>query len=321
MESQLQKKTLLQTQRDVLKNHSQANTPQALGDFGQRVDIDSAQGDGYFDFHFFDQVLLGRADCHMHQETEMFNKGGVHSYGMQMMLSGRCQFLQENGQMLAPKAPEIWLIKGNLGAHTVCLPAKERVRNILINFAPSFIESIGKQARPNSVCARLVNSKSPSLIKLPNVCAETINLAWQLYDYPSATNQMELMALQGAALSFMSHLLNSEQLTSELQPTYEHAANAQALLDKHYQQYWSIRELAKAVATNECALKREFKQLTGSTINQYQRTLRMDAAMKLLQASDGSLAHIAERIGYASKDYFVRVFKKHYGFHPKDIKI
>ncbi len=317
----LDKEKLFATQRKVLENHADELDSNFMGEYSQRVPIAPERGEGFFDFHVFDNLLLGRADCTFKNDSTFINEARHFSYGIHIMLSGELPLqLLGTEQTITPKAPEIWLSKGEFGTTQARVTANQHVRNIVIEFTPEFIEPLGREADADSLCTQLIESESPRFIRLPTPSAETIQLAWKLYDYAGATSYLELMAIQGATFSLVSHLLNSSQVAKPpVSSASASSLKAQAMLDEQFAHNWSIRTLARAVGINECDLKREFKAITGSTINYYLRTQRMRAALTMLESGENNLAHIADAVGYRSKDYFVRVFRQYYGFHPKDI--
>lgn len=317
----LDKEKLFATQRETLKAQTDSIDANFLPEYSQRIPIPPEQGTGFFDFHYFEDVLLGRADCTFKQDTHFSNNVPHYTYGIQIILSGELSLtLSGTKQSLSPKAPEIWLNKGDLGTTDAAVAANQRIRNILIEFSPDFIERIGQEAPTDSLCRQLIYADSPSFIRLPTPSAETIKQMWALYDYAGATNHLELLAIQGATFSLLSHLLNTSAKTKKIiSHARTGAERAKAVLDTCYAKPWATRKLARQVGINECDLKREFKALTGMTINHYQRSRRMCIALNLLENGENNLSKIADAVGYQSKDYFVRVFRNYYGFHPKHI--
>lgn len=317
----LDREQLFAIQREVLQPHSDKPDAKVMGEYGQRIPVAAEQGEGFFDFHHFDQLLLGRADCLFKQNAEFENNASRYHYGIHIALSGETRFsLSDSEQTLVRKSPEIWLIKGSMQSTRANVAANERIRNILIELSPDFIRPLGCEAHRHSLCQQLISSPAPTLMRLLDPSAETINWAWQLFDYPSATTYLQLMALQGASFTFVSHLLNLQQQPRSAQTFAQlRAEYARELLDKDYAKHWSIPLLARKSGINECDLKREFKGLTGLTINHYLRQQRMRAAMTMLERGQHNLLQIADGTGYNSKDYFIRVFRDFYGFHPKVI--
>jgi AraC-like DNA-binding protein len=63
-------------------------------------------------------------------------------------------------------------------------------------------------------------------------------------------------------------------------------------------------------------LAERFQQLVGTTTMQYLTHWRMLLAANLLARSNGSLARIAEEVGYETDTAFSRAFRREYGVPP-----
>lgn len=62
---------------------------------------------------------------------------------------------------------------------------------------------------------------------------------------------------------------------------------------------------------------RKFKEYTGKTMSQYFNEQKILYAHSLLQGTPFSIAQICEIVGINSATYFHRLFKKYYGFSPR----
>ncbi len=78
----------------------------------------------------------------------------------------------------------------------------------------------------------------------------------------------------------------------------------------------TISSLAKRVGTNECYLKKGFRNQTGMSIGEYIRKLRMSKALNLLETGNHSITEIAVAVGYTNPSHFSAAFKKFYGETP-----
>lgn len=81
-----------------------------------------------------------------------------------------------------------------------------------------------------------------------------------------------------------------------------------------------LKDVAKAVSTNEKHLQRIFKIEKGISIYKYITKLRMNAAVNLLNFSDYHINEISEFIGYNDRRCFSDAFKKYYGVYPSQYK-
>lgn len=232
-------------------------------------------------------------------------------------------------------APSIWLFKGDLGELTATIRANESIKAFYIELSNEVITRLTEQTLTVSHDAQAACEHEPLLLsQLLNLnhywhiamdptpqAGALFEQAWQLFNSPSPENEMMFMALQGQTLSFTSQLLmqRSDSLIAaacETPPIY--ALQAKLLLDQFYHQNWNIHRLAQKVGTNECYLKRSFKQLTGQTLGQYRTQKRMQAAKELLHQGQ-TVAKVAEQTGFNSNDYFVKVFAKYFGYSPSKL--
>ncbi|MGJ8681292.1 helix-turn-helix transcriptional regulator [Paraglaciecola sp.] len=82
----------------------------------------------------------------------------------------------------------------------------------------------------------------------------------------------------------------------------------------HYQQDIDINQLAEQVNVSRSYLMREFKKLTGKTVNQYLTEYRIELAKQLLITE--SVTDTAFAVGFNNSNYFSTVFKKITGKSP-----
>ena len=94
---------------------------------------------------------------------------------------------------------------------------------------------------------------------------------------------------------------------------------ARAILDAHYDERLTIKELARKVAMNECYLKKGFKTITGNTIHEYIAARRIASARRMLQEEGRSVTEVAALLGYSSISHFSTAFKKATGLKPCEL--
>ena len=63
-----------------------------------------------------------------------------------------------------------------------------------------------------------------------------------------------------------------------------------------------------------------FKRETGLSIKEYQRNLRMEKAMELLQSTAMSITEVADAVGLEDLAYFSRLFKLRFGISPRQAR-
>ena len=97
--------------------------------------------------------------------------------------------------------------------------------------------------------------------------------------------------------------------------------DAKDIILNHYQNMPSLHELAAMVGTNECTLKKAFKQEFGTTVFQYLFDYRMDLATQYLLDSDLPIADVGIRLGYDYQSHFCTAFKRKFGVSPMEFRL
>jgi AraC-like DNA-binding protein len=83
----------------------------------------------------------------------------------------------------------------------------------------------------------------------------------------------------------------------------------------------SIIDLAQQVGTNDCYLKKNFKQVFGTTIYGYLQKERMEKSKDLILAGNKKIAEVARIAGYKHASHFTTAFKKYFGYSPNKIRL
>ena len=79
----------------------------------------------------------------------------------------------------------------------------------------------------------------------------------------------------------------------------------------------TLEEVADHVFLHPIYLSRIFKQSTGMNYIDYLTRLRIQKAAELLSTGEHKIYEVTEMVGYRSREYFTRLFKKVTGFSPK----
>jgi AraC-like DNA-binding protein len=80
----------------------------------------------------------------------------------------------------------------------------------------------------------------------------------------------------------------------------------------------TIPIVAGFVGTNQCYLKKGFKEVYHQTIFEFIQENRMIKARYLLQQEDSNISQIADRVGYSSLSSFSQSYKNYFGITPTD---
>lgn len=88
----------------------------------------------------------------------------------------------------------------------------------------------------------------------------------------------------------------------------------------HYHTDITLESMAKYAAMDKHYLSGLFRRKTGDTLIHFVHKTRLEHAARLLASTDLSLGEIAERIGIASDNYLIKLFKKGYHMTPAEYK-
>lgn len=82
----------------------------------------------------------------------------------------------------------------------------------------------------------------------------------------------------------------------------------------------SVNQIYRDYPINKVALINSFKELTGSTIIQYQNKKKAEYAAQLLRSTEYSITEIGMQLNFSSPSHFTKMFQAHHGITPKKYK-
>ena len=103
-------------------------------------------------------------------------------------------------------------------------------------------------------------------------------------------------------------------------PKNELAGKLTKYIEEHYAEKLSSKALGREFFVNECYLHRVFKEIEGMTVMEYQHSVRMERAKRLLAETGSSVSAIGYEVGYNTLSHFSRVFKKMFGVSPSEYR-
>lgn len=120
-------------------------------------------------------------------------------------------------------------------------------------------------------------------------------------------------------------LCESDEKECALCPCYtakdkDKLRDARTIIEQQYLNPPSLYKLALMVGTNECTLKKGFKDLFGTTVFGYLFDYRMDMACRYLLDSDKTVQEIGFCVGYESHSPFTKAFKRKFGLSPLEYR-
>ena len=93
---------------------------------------------------------------------------------------------------------------------------------------------------------------------------------------------------------------------------------AKNFLKKHYAEQIRLADLAEYMHISESHLSRIFKKNIGMSFTQYMISIRIEAAISLMNNTNLKVYEIAEKVGYQNVEHFSRIFKNITGKSPKE---
>ncbi|MEN6356925.1 MAG: AraC family transcriptional regulator [Armatimonadota bacterium] len=104
------------------------------------------------------------------------------------------------------------------------------------------------------------------------------------------------------------------------QATCEVVGKARAYIDANPRHGLSLKQVADACFLSESRLSHVFSEKTGMTLSGYITHVLMHSAIRMLEDTHNTVTGIADRLGYPSPQYFSRVFKKFWGYSPRECR-
>ncbi len=91
-------------------------------------------------------------------------------------------------------------------------------------------------------------------------------------------------------------------------------------IEEHYCKELSLQDLSDNFHFNSIYINRIIKKETGYTFLEIVNNKRMNKAAEYLKMPDIKIAEVADRIGIPDQRYFSQIFKKYYGYSPRQYR-
>lgn len=127
-------------------------------------------------------------------------------------------------------------------------------------------------------------------------------------DYVAVTKAKTIDALFGYLSDKCEEVLAALRRMRELKSN-KVTAEVMDIVNRHYSEDISLRNVAKRVFLNPNYLGKMFKASTGQSFNEYLLQVRMEKAKELLLQTDLKIYEIARQVGYEELDWFYKKFK------------
>jgi AraC-like DNA-binding protein len=98
------------------------------------------------------------------------------------------------------------------------------------------------------------------------------------------------------------------------------ARDVELVLSGEFARPLSLTDLAGRVGASVYHLCRIFRAVTGSTMHEYRRRLRLRAALEAVTGGDATLTQIAVGLGFPSHSHFTNAFRVEFGVLPSVLR-
>jgi two-component system, response regulator YesN len=117
-------------------------------------------------------------------------------------------------------------------------------------------------------------------------------------------------------------ILICKQLIIELKqmadiPKTKEIAKVQKYVKMNIDKKITLSDVANYLYLNPSYFSRLFKKTTGESFIEYVTRVKMEQAKELINGTTKTVDQISEELGFDSKAYFLKTFKKYYGSSPK----
>lgn len=244
-----------------------------------------------------------------------------HTYEIYYFYSGNCRFLV-GGREYALLPGDLLLLDG-MSLHTVISEHNRPYLRSVIHFQPEFVESLMNGAILRDT---MLPFRGPLLehIRLEErQQSEVESILERMYqlslsELPLARERYALAFMD--LLYYISAQYHSLQRPNSIGPSEKmrHVQQIVAFLNKSYMEDLHMGRLERELHLSKTYMASLFKEITGTTLFQYVRHLRLNKA-KLLFISEQqlSVADVCFRVGYKHPSHFSRLFKQHFGVPPE----
>lgn len=83
---------------------------------------------------------------------------------------------------------------------------------------------------------------------------------------------------------------------------------------------YTLAKLASQTGLSQAKLQEGFKLLYTRTVTEYIRHIRLEAARDYIRTTELNISQIVYTIGFSSRSYFSKIFKKKYGISPSEFQ-
>ena len=270
---------------------------------GMRISLWSCHFTDYFQhrasvlspFFGISYVLSGRALCRMEREAIEFLAGTPY---LQFLTDVNCSTEYKPGEYFSHLQ--------------ICLPPKTFDRYWLMAGGSSCL-TFQSFAHSQGFDIRCMELSLPEKLILSTLVREL-----EAFDQTRNRLLLECRCLELLSVN-LCRLNGKEHYQTVHSCKRETMERAREILLTRLENPPTLTELSRIVGTNECSLKRGFKEIFGCTVYNFVQENRLERAYQLITGCGYNVSESAFAVGYSNLSHFSKVFKAKFGISPGNI--
>lgn len=288
----------------------------------ENISLPSSLGQGqieHFEFRDRLQVLSAQLNLNQPQQILKHNPEKENLIELIFCLQGR---FKENDVWVNHLDKAIMISTPSV-SHIISLESQMDISLVIVLIPREFFRTYQDLSSTESSLQKSILEKNNWHTHLD--AHPAMDICLQQFLEPSATNLSSTLYKESKIIEVLSLLLDHQHNMYSLDTLAsnqesEKMTQALKIIQQHFHQKLSIRELAKSVGTSETKFKSNFKKFYKTSPYQYIIKLRLEKASNLLRESTYTVSEISAMVGYNSLSHFVNIFKKIYGAAPLDYR-
>jgi len=226
-------------------------------------------------------------------------------YVAEYIVSGKGTLIV-NGEELHPEADDFYLLQPGT-PHEYFADPEDPWFKLYVNCYGAFCESI----------VRAYGLSNTVLVKGCDVRKEMEELcAYAMEEHPTA----RIMAYCAGKFTEILAMVSAARIDGKRSTDSEEVNLLCDYLDQNMQRMVSISELSHLIYRSPDYTIKLFKREIGSTPYDYQLIRKMNICKQLLCTTNGSIAGIAQTLGYDDPQHFSKLFRKKCGMSPREYR-
>jgi len=223
------------------------------------------------------------------------------------------------------------LVVDNMKLHGIESFQGRRRRAMVVSFLAGFVYTLGAPLCDAALLAPFYpgQSSEPLVIRRRDRAAAPLHVRLvrlaQTYfagsdDLHRAGCKVELLAILYDLVVRLGVRIDDRQVLLARQEEARRLGKLHAFLLARVGERVSITRAAQVVGMSPSTFMRYFKRVTGERFVSYLTRLRMDRAMQVLTETNQPVALVADAVGFPDQAYFSRVFRRHFGRTPSQVR-